>query len=162
MPLLDLLVVHHNCPPRGHKSGGIAVCCCAVPGAVLNEPEGVSRHWRLYKNYMYLMRYGSYSWYNNNTFPLLRQKSTSAALDQYGGTYRGWHFYQVGRLVVSSLVWGLNGRNDSILFQQWCTRTEKHAPALGMLLNMPLLLWCVCCVVSGGRHLQQLHVPRRL
>jgi hypothetical protein len=63
--------------------------------AVLNEPEGVSRHWRLYKNYMYAMRYGNFTWWNPNTFPLLRQKSTSASLGDYGGTYKGWYFYQV-------------------------------------------------------------------
>jgi hypothetical protein len=45
---------------------------------------------------MYAMRYGNYTWWNPNTYALLRQKSSSAKLTNTGGEYNGWYFYQVG------------------------------------------------------------------
>lgn len=49
----------------------------------------------LSQNYMYLMRYGNYTWWNPNTYQLLKQRSANASLSKTGGNYVGWYFYQV-------------------------------------------------------------------
>jgi hypothetical protein len=56
------------------------------------------------QNYMYGMRYGNYSWWNPNTYALLRQKSSSAKLINTGGEYVGWYFYQVIHTVHCSAI----------------------------------------------------------
>ncbi len=64
---------------------------------VFNEPEGVSKYWRIYWNYQYAMEYGDYSW-RRLSLPYLDNRSrTEFAVDT--GTsdwtpiqYRGWYF----------------------------------------------------------------------
>ncbi len=64
---------------------------------VFNEPEGVSRYWRLYWNYQYAMAYGDYSWRRLSLPYLDDRRRTEFALDTGSDSwtpinYRGWHF----------------------------------------------------------------------
>jgi hypothetical protein len=46
------------------------------------------------QNYMYLMRYGNYTWWNPHTYELLKRRSSSAQQTNRGFDYNGWYFYQ--------------------------------------------------------------------
>jgi len=64
---------------------------------VFNEPEGVSRYWRLYWNYQYAMQYGDYSWRRVSLPYLNDRRRTEFAIDDGSDSYtpvkyRGWHF----------------------------------------------------------------------
>lgn len=64
---------------------------------VFNEPEGVSKHWRLYWNYQYKMEYGEYRW-RENSLSYLDDRSRSEFAENTGDgswtpiRYKGWHF----------------------------------------------------------------------
>ncbi len=64
---------------------------------VFNEPEGASKHWRLYWNYQYAMEYGEYNWRRVSLPYLNDRKRTEFALDSGSQDYtpiryKGWHF----------------------------------------------------------------------
>lgn len=64
---------------------------------VFNEPEGVSRHWRLYWNYQYAMQYGDYHWRRVSLSYLDDRRRTEFAHDDGSDSYtpvhyHGWHF----------------------------------------------------------------------
>ncbi|WIA16053.1 hypothetical protein OEZ85_012780 [Tetradesmus obliquus] len=80
------------------QPGGPRFLDAVVAFEVLNEPEGMSHFWRLYKNYHYNMSWGNYSW-GSKSWPCLSHpsRSSNASLhkDSKGGLtarYRGWHF----------------------------------------------------------------------
>ncbi len=64
---------------------------------VFNEPEGVSKFWRLYWNYQYAMQYGDYSWRRVSLSYLDDRRRTEFAMDDGSNSYtpvkyHGWHF----------------------------------------------------------------------
>ncbi len=64
---------------------------------VFNEPEGVSKFWRLYWNYQYAMQYGDYSWRRVSLSYLDDRRRTEFAVDDGSDSYtpvkyHGWHF----------------------------------------------------------------------
>lgn len=62
------------------------------------------------QNYMYGMRYGNYSWWNPNTYALLRQKSSSAKLTNKGGGIHGLVLLSGG-----STYWRCAWMNSTVL-----------------------------------------------
>ena len=64
---------------------------------VLNEPEGLAKHWRLYWNYQYAMQYGEYWWRRTAMSYLDDRAKTEYAIDSGSDSwapvkYKGWHF----------------------------------------------------------------------
>ncbi len=64
---------------------------------ILNEPEGISKHWRLYWNYQYAMRYGEYEWKREALSYLDDRRRTEYAIDTGSSSwtpvkYKGWYF----------------------------------------------------------------------
>jgi len=64
---------------------------------IFNEPEGIAKHWRLYWNYQYAMRYGEYDWKREALSYLDDRKRTEYAIDTGSSSwtpikYKGWYF----------------------------------------------------------------------